>query len=351
MQDSSTIKVSIPTVTEVGSYSLYDLEIAVKLNQFKIVRYRVSKRYSDFLQLKNELEEKNLELPDLPSKYSSFYKRNETLINERKTGLKEFSNIILNNPILRAEPIILNFFGIPKSTIIEVNMLNGESTHTKSAKITSVVNIESAQQWMEVYKNVKSLLQDSRAKMFSKGNIIEIRKNLKILESDIELLKKYLNDTQEIGMGEIRRRKDLLDSLIKELTDLNTTLYSMNFNTSPSSSSRPQSSVSLNSNSSNGTNELFKTTGSRRTFGKVKETHETKKLDNLGLFQMQKQEMKNQDQNIDALKEIIMRQKQIGVAVNEELSIQNELLDNLNQEVDQSTAKMRVAKNRVNKIL
>lgn len=46
-----------------------------------------------------------------------------------------------------------------------------------------------------------------------------------------------------------------------------------------------------------------------------------------------------------------MRQKQIGVAVNEELSIQNELLDNLNQEVDQSTAKMRVAKNRVNKIL
>lgn len=105
-------------------------------------------------------------------------------------------------------------------------------------------------------------------------------------------MKKYLNDTQEIGMGEIRRRKDLLDSLIKELTDLNTTLYSMNFNTSPSSSSRPQSSVSLNSNSSNGTNELFKTTGSRRTFGKVKETHETKKLDNLGLFQMQKQEMK-----------------------------------------------------------
>lgn len=345
MEKHRTIEVTIPTVTPVGNYSLYDLEIAIRLNKYKVDRYRISKRYSDFVQLRQSLEQQRItQLPELPSKYASLYKRNETLLNERKSGLTKFATSLLNDRQLRGEAQVLNFFNIPKSTIVELNMLNsGNSTAEKPMMGNSINNIDSAQQWMEVYKTVKSLLQDARTKIFGKGNVIEIRKSLKNAESNIELLKSYLSTTQELGAGEIRRRKELLLSVTKELTELNEIFRSMNF-------TELSDKQSINSAHAN---ELFKTQNSsgRRTLGRTKETSQTKKLDNRGLLQVQQQEMKNQDQSLEALRDMILRQKQIGIAVNEEIGIQNELLDSLNQEVDQSTSKLKVARGKINKFL
>ncbi|KAG0681041.1 hypothetical protein C6P40_002825 [Pichia californica] len=353
MDNGQRISVLIPAITDVGSYSLYDLEITIELNKYKIEKYRISKRFSDFLQLKKELELSGTNnLPDLPSKYSSFYKSKDSLKIQRKIGLTDFTNSILNNRNLRIQNEILDFFNIPKSVIVELNMLTNNDFNNSignNEKNINLNNIDSAQKWMELYKIVKSLLQDSRTKMFNKGNVVEIRKNLKTCENNINLLKNYLLNTDELGTGEIRRRKDLLSDVIKELTELNSMLLTLNFN--QPSVYLPQSSSSTSSINSSNSNDLFKTTNSRRTFGKIKETQETKKLDNLGLFQTQKQEMKMQDQNLDSLRDMIQRQKQIGVAVNEELSIQNELLDSLNQEVDASTSKLKIAKNRVSKFL
>lgn len=362
MDLKNKIKVQIPTVTTVGSYTLYDLEISVELNKYKTERYRISKRYSDFVQLKDTIERKQqVKLPDLPSKYASLYKSNETLLNERKEGLTKFAKFILNGPRLNGLDEVLTFFNIPKSVIAELNMLSNNKTSngrigSSGSSISTVNRIDSAQQWMEVFKNVKSLLQDARTKMFSNGNVVEIRKNLKTAEGSIELLKSYLSNTLELGMGEIRRRRELLTPVNKELSELNSMVLTMKFNSVDPPVSSSSSNLTNMSSTSAAADDLFKTGSvrsgsSRRTFGKLKETTETKKLDNVGLLQMQQQEMKNQDQNLDTLKEMILRQKQIGIAVNEELTIQNELLDSLNQEVDQSTTKLHRAKNKVNKLL
>lgn len=345
MENGSAIKVSIPTVTQVGSYSLYDLEIEIQLNKFKVERFRISKRYSDFVTLRKYLESQHAtQLPDLPSKYASLYKRNETLLNERKVGLMNFATSLLNDRQLRAESEVLYFFNIPKSTIVELNMLNADKSRTEEKSIgLSISKIDSAQQWMEVYRTIKSLLQDSRTKMFNKGNVVEIRRNLKTAETNADLLKSYLTTTQELGSGEIRRRKELLLSVTKEITELNDMLRTMKL--TDLAEKAPYSSVNAN--------DLFKTHNSsgRRTLGRIKESAQTKKLDNQGLLQVQQNEMQDQDQSLSALRDMIIRQKQIGIAVNEEIGIQNELLDSLNQEVDQSTNKLKVAKGKINKIL
>lgn len=348
-----TVSVSIPTVTEVGSYVLYDLEIKIEVNKKRIEHYRISKRFSDFVELRKELEHNKevdgLNVPGIPSKYSSFYKSSQVLIDERKAGLTSFVVDILNNPQFRISNTVLNFFNIPRSVVLELNIQGGGSDNKKTIGVSKYASsvgsgkIESAQQWMEMHKLVKSLLQDSRSKMFGKGNVVEIKKTLKACETKIELLKMYLSTTKDLGAGEIRRRKELLIVVTKELTELNDLLINMKF------SSSVEDRNGVNSNK-----ELFNTkrnSGGRRTFGKLKETEITKKLDNMELLQLQKQEMQAQDQSISELKDMIIRQKQIGSAVNEELTIQNELLDSFNRNVDDSTMKMRTARNRINKIL
>ncbi|GAV28818.1 hypothetical protein PMKS-002294 [Pichia membranifaciens] len=345
MESSNTIKVFIPTITQVGSYSLYDLEIEIHLNKFKVERFRISKRYSDFVTLRGHLESQHTtRLPELPSKYASLYKRNETLLNERKLGLMNFATSLLNDRQLRAQSQVLNFFNIPRSTIVELNMLNvDKSRGEEKSKGASISRIDSAQHWMEVYKTIKSLLQDSRTRMFNRGNVVEIRRNLKTSETNADLLKSYLSTTQELGSGEIRRRKELLLSVTKEIAELNDMLRNMKL----------ADLSEKTSNSSVNTNDLFKThnPSGRRTLGRIKESAQTKKLDNQGLLQVQQNEMQDQDQSLSALRDMIIRQKQIGIAVNEEIGIQNELLDSLNQEVDQSTNKLKVAKGKINKIL
>lgn len=348
------IEVFIPSTTSVGSYVLYNLEIDLVFNKFRTEKYQISKRFSDFVKLRQHIiefnentsnNEKNINIPDLPSKYTSFYKSKEAIVNERKIGLTNFMQIVLSNEKLRIIDNVLNFLNIPKSIMYELNMLN-ESPEESSKLNTDIINntkinkIDSAQQWMDIFKVIKSLIQDSRTKMFSSGNTIEIRKNLRKCESKTDLLKQYLTNTKELGYGEIRRRRELLNSIDTELADLNAMVNKINF--------KEESKV----NDSEQSNELFGTKfgSGRRTFGKANETHETRKLDNRGLLQMQQQQMKSQNKDLSVLHDIILRQKQLGVAVNDELAIQNELLEGLDEQVDQSTNKLNLAKSKVNKI-
>lgn len=339
------ISVEIPSTTVVGKYNFYEVDISVEFNKFKSERYRASKRFSDFVELKTQLSnDSENKLPELPSRYSSFYKSQSDLLLERRQGLTSFVQNLLSDRKFRTDGRVLNFFNIPKSVMAELNMSerNGQNTKKERAQ-NRVNNITSAQQWMDVYKTTKSLMQDSRSKLFQAGNVVEVKKIMKTCESNLELLQMFLSTSKTLGTGEIQRREELLTTVTKGLTDLNSMLHSMNF-----------ADISQKSDNSIQTASLFSTqkrtgTNGRRTLGKVKETGETKLLDNKELLQMQQQKMTLQDQDLDQLKEMIIRQKQIGIAVNEELSIQNELLEGLNQQVDHSSNKMNLARSKIKK--
>ena len=79
--------------------------------------------------------------------------------------------------------------------------------------------------------------------------------------------------------------------------------------------------------------------------GAVKETPETLPLNNKEL-QHQVQIHQNQDKELDQLRVLIARQKQIGELINAEVEEQNEMLDRFNEEVDYTSSKIKQARRR-----
>jgi regulator of vacuolar morphogenesis len=140
-----------------------------------------------------------------------------------------------------------------------------------------------------------------------------------------------------LGGGEIRRRKDLLINARKEKDGLEDLLHAM-----ATKSRLDQAVASIQDKEAllNTGNVTADGTGSgRRTparAGRVlgKETEQTRELDNDGVLQLQRQMMQSQDQNVDELMKIIIRQRELGTQINEELEVQNDLLKLADEETD-----------------
>jgi regulator of vacuolar morphogenesis len=80
------------------------------------------------------------------------------------------------------------------------------------------------------------------------------------------------------------------------------------------------------------------------------ETEATRELDNEGVLMLQRQLMKDQDQDVDALAKIIRRQKEMGLAIKDEVDRQIEYMDRMNEDVDRLDSKLGVAKERTRRL-
>lgn len=130
-----------------------------------------------------------------------------------------------------------------------------------------------------------------------------------------------------LGDGEIRRRKDLLVNAKKEKNGLEDLLNAM------AAKSRIDNAVASIQDK-----EVLVGSASRKPprSGRVlgKETERTRELDNQGVLQLQKRTMEDQDMSIEELRKIVQRQKELGIAINAELEIQNELLKLTDEDTD-----------------
>lgn len=82
----------------------------------------------------------------------------------------------------------------------------------------------------------------------------------------------------------------------------------------------------------------------------VKETEATRRMDETGLFASQQAQMDAQDSQLEDLAAVLRRQKAMGLAINQELSEQTELLTNLDEEVNQTQDKMYGAEKQMKKL-
>lgn len=131
-----------------------------------------------------------------------------------------------------------------------------------------------------------------------------------------------LASSSSLGEGEIRRRKDLLINARKEKDGLEDLLNAM------AAKSRVDDAVAsikdkealVGSASAAGR----KPAKSGRVLGK--ETERTRELDNQGVLQLQQDIMQDQDMSVGELMKIVQRQKELGIQINEELEVQNEML-------------------------
>lgn len=154
----------------------------------------------------------------------------------------------------------------------------------------------------------------------------EITKSLNCFSRDIENLKGGLKGTSLAITGrELQRREALLDSLVTKEKHVKEAL------SSDSSISRVGSAA------------LFESGRRRRTpdgivgWGgeDVEEDDDTAcLLSNDELRQEQQRIIRDQDEGLDALSEILARQKTIGLTIGNEVETQNEMLDDIHDNVE-----------------
>ncbi|KAK0640278.1 putative syntaxin-8B [Lasiodiplodia hormozganensis] len=163
---------------------------------------------------------------------------------------------------------------------------------------------------------------------------------------------------EKLGEGELRRRRDLLSGARKEKEGLEGVLGAMAVKSlaaggsgagapaSAGAAATPADKAHLfrGMNGANGNGAV-----SKRTLG-AKETTRTRELDNQGVLQLQRQIMQEQDEDVADLSTAVRRMREMGIQINDELQLQNEMLRMLDDDVDRVDSKVRVAKKRIDKI-
>lgn len=355
------IEVTIPT-TSISSgsspYTIYNIHLQLPLRAIT-----VQKRYSDFTNLHTALANQVGSPPSatLPSK--SWFSRtvsSPALTEDRRKGLEAYLQAIndADDARWRNSSAWRAFLNLPSST------LNSNSSKPTPLQRTSSggAAVTDANVWLDVQADVKAQLHDARlhltrrdqaatpqkqheASANAKACLVKAGSMIVSLESGLKSMSEGgggWGGGSKLGDGEIRRRKDLVASARKEKEGLDNLLNAM------VTKAKLDSAVASIQDKEALVGGGAKPKAGGRVLGK--ETSETRELDNEGVLQLQKQKMQNQDVNVDELRKIVAKQKELGVAINEELEVQNEMLKMVDEDVERVEGKIKIAKKRIGKI-
>ena len=160
------------------NYILFEIKLYTPYKSWIIY-----KRYSQFAQLRNQLESKNIKnLPVLPPKILFI---NEQKLNERQLGLEEFMNQLFRNINIFKYPIIIDFIECPKDVVdIFINNLDylNSSTNMNStnANISNYYNgrISTNKKSVYNYDNINNNnIYSSMIKLKTNNNNIDLDNN------------------------------------------------------------------------------------------------------------------------------------------------------------------------------
>ncbi|TGZ85202.1 SNARE complex subunit [Ascodesmis nigricans] len=372
-----SLDISIPDTSEVkGSgkaYTAFHIHLALPMRNLT-----VKKRYSEFVDLHSSLTTHTGAPPpsSLPPKsYLTGTVGNPTRTENRRAGLESYLRAILTHPDSRwrDSPVWRTFLSLPASFTVSSPPPSSAGQRRQSTSIYSGLPtgpITDPSLWLDSHRDLKGHLHDARIWLGKRDQAAtpqeaqeastESKRSLVKASSLISALDAGLKDRGDnnneptLPPGEIRRRKDLIATARKERDALeslasaiasraNANLASTTTGTT-SSSPQSQQKAALFNGRRNGV------PGRRVLGGPAQETEQTRELDNTGVLQLQKQVMEDQEQGVMRLLGIVRKQKELGLAINEELEVQNEMLNNLEEDVDRVDKKTRIAKKRADKI-
>lgn len=356
------IEISIPNTTISSTskpYTIYNITLRLPLRSFT-----VQKRYSEFAALHDQLTSQAGSAPpvSLPSK--SWFSRtvsNPDLTEERRRGLEHYLRKIneCDDSRWRNTSAWRSFLNLPSSL--------SSQTGTKAGALHSVLSgpggagapITDATVWLDCHRDVKTQLHEARLHLTSrdqasspqkqheasaaaKSCLVKVAGMINGLEEGLKNIQQSSGGwgSQKLGEGEVRRRKDLIAAAKKEKDGLENLLNAM------ATKSKLDNAVATMQDTQKLVGTKPKTSG--RVLGK--ETAETRELDNQGVLQLQKQKMAEQDLDVEELRKIVQRQRELGVAINNELEVQNEMLRMVDEDVNRVEAKVDIAKKRIGKI-
>jgi SYP5 family syntaxin len=77
------------------------------------------------------------------------------------------------------------------------------------------------------------------------------------------------------------------------------------------------------------------------------ETNRTQGLENSGLISLQRQIMREQDEDLESLESTVLSTKHIALAVNEELDLHTRLLDDMDKDADVTNNRLKAAQKKL----
>jgi regulator of vacuolar morphogenesis len=273
----------------------------------------------------------------------SMFNFKEKLLLERKKALENYLQVISASPdtIWRRSKAWHEFLQLP------------ETSHNLNPKTQTI----DSSKWMQEYTHLLGYFTDIRTflnendRLTQKGNTsgaqsskFQARKGLKNIAEKWEILNSSLETPQNISVGELARRKDLcLNSKleIKSLEDL------ANAPTTSENTKVTKARLELLGDNRDGRPR------STRNFGVIVpvETEKTRALDDHGVLQLQNEQMQQQDDVIGALAQVVKRQKEIGLAIGNELDTQNHMLNQITDSVDKVDGGLKTADKKMNRII
>lgn len=332
----------------------YHISLKLPLRSFTI-----TKRYSEFDDLVNKLcidlginnQDFPYVLPPKTGVFSFTSSKSQAIINDRKQKLSQFLNSLIRDKDLQNNSIVHNFLQLPTNFTFTDTLFRSTSDEKAGYERDLIIDDESLVnhfKWLEILRLFKYTINEMsknydhsiQLKITTRDKVNKlIKPNLSKLLHRLTTLHKQ----REIDSNEYNRRLVLLKEVENELSSLQDNLLSQS---SYTSSKNPDSLGSKH-------DLLNGATQSKRIFGKSdtpRETNDTIALGNKELLQYQQQIHKEQDQEIESLRKIVARQRQLGESINTEVQEQNQLLDMFADEVDQSTDKLKYARNKARNI-
>ncbi|KAG6845792.1 hypothetical protein H0H87_003846 [Tephrocybe sp. NHM501043] len=330
------------------SHTVYRIEIQAHVRTWLMWR-----RYSDFDNLHTEIT-KAVGFPPpapLPPKHKLSFIRSRTdpkLLEERRSGLETYLRAILSakEDQWRESFAFKDFLGVPIS-----RQGGGPPTQFTSATwLDEHIELQTRIRVVRADINKRDALSDRGDVGASHKANVTAKAKLAGLSSRISTLEKGLEELGLSGIseGELQRRTDMVARLRDDHEKL-TRMVTVARQTSRSSAvSSNAPAVESDREALLGVTVVKPVT---RVFGaQPKETEQTRPLDDHGIFGLQQVQIQEQDQQLAQLSTILRRQKQLGIAIGNEIGSQNELLDDLSNDVDRVGGKLTATNRQLNRL-
>ncbi|KAI9803714.1 MAG: hypothetical protein M1833_000626 [Piccolia ochrophora] len=372
------VEISIPNTSTSSSdkpFTLYNISLRLPLRSFT-----VQKRYSDFTTLHHALASEAAAPPPAPLPQKSWFTRTTSspeLTEERRRGLETYLRTIneTDDGRWRGTSAWRAFLNLPSNTASANSSSAAVSLHgTLTSPAGGGAPITDPTIWLDCHRDLRTQLHDARLHLqrrdqadtaqgqhessaAAKRCLVRAGGMIVALDSGLKSLADSDNNpwrAEKLGEGELRRRRDLVNSARKEKEGLETLAHSLATKNVSARNSEGAAATEQDKAGLFGTaNTSQQTLGSRtgRVLGApIPETDQTRELDNQGIVQMQQQLIQDQDLSVEELSKALGRLRQTAVAINDELDVQKDILTLLDEDVDRVGGKVQVAKKRIGKI-
>ncbi|KAL2270490.1 hypothetical protein VTJ83DRAFT_2674 [Remersonia thermophila] len=366
------LEISIPTTSlhtpSDGSkpYTLYNITLRLPLSSFVVQR-----RYSDFAALHRELTALVGAPPPAPLPAKSWLRSTVSspeLTEQRRQGLEAYLRAVAEPPDRRWRdtPAWRAFLNLPALPSGRASLASGQGVVLPAVGLRDA-NVAAASDpatWVDLNKEMKRELKAAQAALERREHATEPAEQLEAeaaarkaliragsllgpLEEGLAVMK----DKGRLGPGEYNRRKGVLEAAKGEKEGLDQLATQKLVRRNAADPAGGLAGAGGASSEGDGRARLLQTQAPRRPAGRqlgrpLPETERTRELDNEGVLQLQKETMREQDEDLDVLAQVLRRQNTLARAMLQHIEEDNELLDEASARADSLQRKLAVGNRR-----